>query len=390
METDLSRLHNKQPPLIAHIIYRLGIGGLENGLVNLINNMPPDAYRHAIICLKNSTDFQQRLTRNDVEIYQLNKHEGQDWPSFIKLYKLLKQIKPAIVHTRNLATIEYQVPALLAGVAYRVHGEHGWDVFDPDGTNIKYQWVRRIIKPLIQRFIPLSKHLESYLLEKIHVPSQKITRICNGVDTSVFYPLKGDKAPLSGCLFSFSKNDIIIGTVGRMHGVKDQLTLVKAFIHACEQQPALRPKLKLIIAGDGPLREKAISLLEENQLMANAWLPGERSDVAEIMRRLDLFILPSQAEGISNTILEAMATGLPVIATDVGGNPELVDDGKTGRLTAAGDPVAMAEKILDYVNNEEKRLQHGQNAHRRVLAEFSLAAMVDRYKTVYDLLLKQG
>ncbi|MGZ8164413.1 MAG: TIGR03088 family PEP-CTERM/XrtA system glycosyltransferase [Methylobacter sp.] len=375
-------------PLIVHIIYRLGIGGLENGLVNLINNMPAHAYRHAIISLKDSTDFQARLMRSDVEVYQLSKKEGQDWGSFIQLYKLLKQIKPAIVHTRNLATIEYQIPAWLAGIKHRIHGEHGWDVFDPEGTNIKYQWVRKIIKPLIHRYIPLSKHLESYLTEKIQVSPQKITRICNGVDTAVFYPLKGNKTPLPGCSYSFTQHEVVIGTVGRMHGVKDQLTLVKAFIYACEQQPAIKAKLKLIIVGDGPLREKAINLLKEKQLMDNAWLPGERSDVAEIMRRLDLFILPSLAEGISNTILEAMATGLPVIAIEVGGNSELVEDGKTGQLITAGDPIAMAEKILDYVSNEQKRREHGQHAQQRVLQRFSLAAMVDQYKTVYDSLLK--
>ncbi|MDO9047785.1 MAG: TIGR03088 family PEP-CTERM/XrtA system glycosyltransferase [Methylobacter sp.] len=375
-----------QPPLIVHIIYRLGIGGLENGLVNLINQLPCDAYRHAIVCLKDSTDFKERLIRNDVDIYQFNKKEGQDWGSFVKLYKLLRQIKPTIVHTRNLAAIEYQVPAWLAGVKHRVHSEHGWDVSDPDGSNIKYQWIRRLIKPLIQRFIPLSKHLESYLTEKIQVSPKKITRICNGVDTRVFYPPTEKKAPLPDCPFSFSQDEVIIGTVGRMHGVKDQLTLVKAFIRICENDPEHKHKLKLLIAGDGPLKALAINLLEESQLTDHAWLPGERSDVAEIMRRLDIFILPSQAEGISNTILEAMATGLTVIATDVGGNPELVVDGKTGSLIAAADVVLMAEKILDYVNDAKKRHQHGQNAHQRVLQEFSLTAMVGRYKAVYDSL----
>lgn len=384
MDTDTT-----QPPLIVHIIYRLGIGGLENGLINLINQLPPDAYRHAIVSLKDSTDFKDRLTRNDVAIYQLNKKEGQDWGSFIRLYKLLKQIKPTIVHTRNLATIEYQLPAWLAGVKRRVHGEHGWDVFDPDGSNIKYQWVRRLIKPLIQRFIPLSKHLESYLTEKIKVSPEKITRICNGVDTGIFFSLTGHKAPLFDCPFSFSQDHVVVGTVGRMHGVKDQLTLVKAFIWICEHNPELKHKLRLLIAGDGPLKVQAINLLEENQLINHFWLPGERNDVAEIMRRLDMFILPSLAEGISNTILEAMATGLPVIATDVGGNPELVIDGKTGSLITANDVVLMAEKILDYVNNPEKRHQHGQNAHQRVLQEFSLTAMVGQYKAVYDSLSNQ-
>jgi sugar transferase (PEP-CTERM/EpsH1 system associated) len=374
------------PPLIVHVIYRLGIGGLENGLVNLINQLSPDAYRHAIICLKDSTDFKNRLARNDVDVYHLNKKEGQDWGSFLRFYSLLKEIKPAIVHTRNLATIEYQVPAWLAGVRHRVHGEHGWDVFDPDGSNIKYQWVRRLLKPLIQRFIPLSKHLEGYLTEKIQVPTGKIARICNGVDTGVFYPLTGNKTPLEDCPFSFSSDEIVVGTVGRMHGVKDQLTLVKAFIWICQNNPKLKGRLKLLIAGDGPLKAQALKLLEENKLNSHAWLPGDRNDIAEIMRRLDIFILPSQAEGISNTILEAMATGLPVIATNVGGNPELVIDGETGSLVAAGEAVPMANKLLEYINKPDMRRRHGQNGYQQVLTHFSLISMVGRYKSVYDSL----
>lgn len=378
-----------QQPLIVHIIYRLGIGGLENGLVNLINHLPADGYRHAIVCLKDSTDFKERLMRSDVAIYQLNKKEGQDWGSFIRLYKLLMEIKPAIVHTRNLGTLEYQVPAWLAGVKHRVHGEHGWDVSDPDGTNIKYQWVRRLIKPLIQRFIPLSKHLERYLTDKIHVSPKKITRICNGVDTGIFYPLTGPKIQLADCPFIISHDQVIIGTVGRMHGVKDQLTLVKAFIRVCQNHPELKTKLRLLIAGEGPLKAQALTLLEENQLSGHAWLPGARKDIAEIMRQLDVFVLPSQAEGISNTILEAMASGLPVIATDVGGNPELVIDGETGSLVPAGDIEMMADKIRAYVEDAEKIQLHGQHGYQRVLQEFSLTAMVGKYKAVYDTLLNQ-
>ncbi|MDD5275072.1 MAG: TIGR03088 family PEP-CTERM/XrtA system glycosyltransferase [Methylovulum sp.] len=377
------------PPLIVHIIYRLGVGGLENGLVNLINTMPIDAYRHAIVCLKDDNDLSQRLTRNDVSVYSLHKMEGQDWGSFVRFYRLLKQLKPAIVHTRNLATIEYQIPAFLAGISYRVHGEHGWDVFDPNGENKKYQWVRRLIKPLIHRFIPLSKQLESYLTDKIHVSPDKITRIINGVDNWFFYPLTAEKQPLAGCPLVFSDDDLIIGTIGRMHGVKDQLTLVNAFIQLCQRGSELKSHLKLIIIGDGPLREPALKLLTDNQLAANAWLPGERADVAEIMRRLDLFVLPSQAEGISNTILEAMATGLPVLATSVGGNPELVAEGITGMLTPAGDSAAMAEKLSEYIHNTARMREHGQQGLQRAAQEFSLTAMVANYQAVYDSFFQQ-
>jgi len=379
----------QNPPLVAHVIFRLGVGGLENGLVNLINRMPKDAYRHAIICIKDSTDFRKRIQRGDVEIFHLDKKEGHDWSSFVRFYRVLKQIRPDIVHTRNLSAIEYQVPAWLAGVNYRIHGEHGWDTFDPEGNNVKYQWLRRLIKPLIGRYVPLSRHLEQYLRAKIKVPQDKITRICNGVDTGIFYPVAGAKPVLTECPWDLRQDFIVVGTVGRMHGVKDQITLVKAFIEASQLQPELQSQLKLMIAGEGPLREPALKLLADSQLSANAWLPGERKDIAEFMRAMDIFVLPSLAEGISNTILEAMATGLPVIATAVGGNPELVEDGITGALIASADSHAMALKILDYANHKQKRQEHGQNSRARALALFSLDSMTAQYQAAYDSLLTQ-
>lgn len=372
------------PPLIAHIIYSLGVGGLENGLVNLINRMPPDQYRHAIICLKNSTDFSSRLHRKDVSIYELNKKEGQDWASFVSLYRLLRKIKPDIVHTRNLAAIEYQIPALLAGVRLRVHGEHGWDTFDPQGENKKYQWLRRFMSLLIHRFIPLSQHLQNYLLEKVKIPEQKISRICNGVDTDRFKPRSDVRQALQDCPFTANDDQILIGTVGRMHGVKDQLTLVRAFIELLEQYPELTDFVRLVIIGEGPLRAKALQLLAENKLDCYAWLPGQRDDIAEIMHFLDIFVLPSQAEGISNTILEAMASGLPVIATNVGGNQELVVHGQTGFLVEKQNPPQMRGYLFEYVKDKSKRQLHGKNGRQRVLTEFSMDEMVTRYRAVYD------
>ncbi|PKM36987.1 MAG: sugar transferase [Gammaproteobacteria bacterium HGW-Gammaproteobacteria-10] len=373
------------PPLIAHIIFSLGVGGLENGLVNLINRMPADRYRHVIICLKNSTDFKNRLQRKNVEIYELNKREGQDWQSFVKMYRLLKQIKPAIVHTRNLAAIEYQVPALLAGVKHRVHGEHGWDVFDPDGSNKKYRLLRRMLGLIIHRFIPLSGHLDNYLREKVGIPDSKIRRICNGVDTERFQPAR-PKIVVGDCPWPDAEKRLIIGTVGRMHGVKDQMMLARAFVELLKQHPESKNAVGLVMIGDGPLREEVKQLLDENDLLDHAWLPGERSDVAELMRGFDVFVLPSQAEGISNTILEAMASGLPVIATRVGGNPELVEHGKTGFLVERQNPSELAGRLSDYIGDPKLCIEHGKKGRERALQAFSIDAMVKNYLSVYDSL----
>ncbi|MCK5664083.1 MAG: TIGR03088 family PEP-CTERM/XrtA system glycosyltransferase [Thiotrichaceae bacterium] len=379
--------NSNKAPLIAHVIYRLDTGGLENGLVNLINNMPPKKYRHIIVCLKGSTSFRKRLQRQDVEIVDLKKQEGQDWGSFVRFYQILKEYQVDIVHTRNLGTIEYQVPAFLAGVKYRVHGEHGWDVFDPEGNNKKYQWLRRLLSLLIKVFIPLSLHLQRYLLEKVKIPAHKIHRICNGVDTKKFYPEK-TKQLVEDCSLPFGKDNIYIGTVGRMHGVKDQITLVTAFISLMESNSALVGKVYLLLIGDGPLRQEAIELLKKHQLLQYAWLPGGRTDIAELLRSLDIFVLPSQAEGISNTILEAMATGLPVVATNVGGTPELVTDCETGFLVPHSNPEAITKALLQLLSYKEKRQQLGVNGYKRVLDNFSILAMVNKYTDVYDSLIK--
>jgi glycosyltransferase involved in cell wall biosynthesis len=126
--------------------------------------------------------------------------------------------------------------------------------------------------------------------------------------------------------------------------------------------------------------------LREAGLAERAWLCGERADVPDILRSLDLFVLPSLAEGISNTILEAMATGLPVVATRVGGNAELVDDGRTGTLVPAADADAMASAMVDYAADAGRARAHGLAGRERALARFSLERMVQDYEALYDRL----
>jgi glycosyltransferase involved in cell wall biosynthesis len=172
-----------------------------------------------------------------------------------------------------------------------------------------------------------------------------------------------------------------------MQTVKDQTLLARAFIRAIEIAPSLMARLRLIMIGDGPLRVEALNLLERAGVADLAWLPGERHDVPDILRGLDCFVLPSLAEGISNTVLEAMASGLPVIATDVGGNPELVEAGRTGHLVPASDPEAMARALVAYANDPEQARAAGCAGRAEVERRFSMEAMVGAYQGLYDRLL---
>jgi len=380
-------LYKEERPLLAHVIYRLDVGGLENGLVNLINGLPQGRYRHAIICIKDYTDFRFRIRHPDVQYFALNKKEGNDLSIYLKLWSLFRRLRPALVHTRNLAALEAQLPAFLAAVPCRIHSEHGRDVHDIDGTNRRYQKLRRVFQTIIHLNIALSRDLEGYLLQKVGVRQDKVLQIYNGVDTTRF-ALPNDGEQESAADFPFrDKGLVVIGTVGRMEPVKDQLTLTRAFVQLLESQPETRQYLRLVLVGDGSLREQARVILQQANSENLAWLPGSRGDIPEILRSLDLFVLPSLAEGVSNTILEAMASGLPVIATRVGGNSELVVEGETGLLVPAGDPSAMADAIGQYLRQQQMIAEHGASGRVRIEREFSIHSMLAKYQRVYDDIL---
>ncbi|HRQ05460.1 MAG TPA: TIGR03088 family PEP-CTERM/XrtA system glycosyltransferase [Nitrosomonas halophila] len=379
-------IKNGEPPLIAHIIYHLGVGGLENGLVNLINHMPEARYRHVIICLKGYSEFHKRLHRKDIEIIALNKREGNDLRYYGRLFKLLRQLKPAIVHTRNLATIETQLVAVAAGVKARVHGEHGRDVFDLEGKNRKYNLLRKLIRPFVHRYIAVSKDLAGWLVETIQAPAARVHQIYNGVEQSRFHP--DNIAPVEAFPAGFFQDQpFVIGSVGRMAAVKDYPSLVQAFLLLRERVPDNGRRLRLVIIGEGVAKAQCIDMLHAAGAEHLAWLPGERDDIAQLMRAMHLFALPSLGEGISNTILEAMASGLPVVATRVGGNAELVREGETGWLVPPGNPAALADALYRYYQDEALTTRHGQRAREVVERQFSMRAMTNGYLAVYDRLL---
>jgi sugar transferase (PEP-CTERM/EpsH1 system associated) len=371
-------------PLVVHVMHAFDIGGLENGVVNLINRMPHDSYRHTVLALTRITEFRARVQRDDVEFIALGKGPGHAIRLYPRLHALFRRLRPAIVHTRNLAALEVAVPALSAGVPVRLHGEHGRDVGDLDGSNRKYQRVRRLYRPFVTHQVALSRDLARYLVERVGVPRAQVTQLYNGVDAALFAPA-GQRAAIPGCPFA-GAGLWIVGTVGRMQAVKDPQNLVRAFVRALAIEPALRARLRLVMVGDGALYGEVNAMLARAGVQDLAWLPGERDDVADVLRGLDAFVLPSLAEGVSNTILEAMACGLPVIATDVGGNGELVVEGRTGTLVPAADAEALARAIVAQARDPVAARAQGKAGRERVLSTFSLDAMVDGYRRLYDTL----
>lgn len=374
----------KRPALIAHVIYRLDVGGLENGLVNLVNFLPEERFRHAIICLAGYSDFRQRIRRPNVRVTSLDKQPGKDPAAYWRMHRLLRELRPQILHTRNIGTVDMQWVGAAAAVPGRIHGEHGWTADDPHGQSRHNLRIRRACRPAIHRWIAMSRDIEGWLHREVGVPQSVVRQLYNGVDTERFSPVGGRAADTP---WADDAGAVTIGTVGRLDPVKNQAWLLGAFHRILERHPELGSRLRLIIAGDGPLRVELAESVRQLGIGGQVWLAGARSDVPELMRTMDVFVLPSRNEGISNTILEAMACGKPVVAARVGGNPEIVASGHTGILHACDDEGAFESALLAYLDNPAMRMDHGRAGRDRAVSEFSIDAMVRRYTDCYDELL---
>jgi sugar transferase (PEP-CTERM/EpsH1 system associated) len=372
---------------VLHIVYRFDVGGLENGVVNLINHMPADAYRHAVLSLTEVTDFQKRIQREGVPVLALRKPPGHGFWQYPQLFRTFRALRPAVVHTRNLAALEAVVPAWAAGVKARVHGEHGREGRDLGQASASYDRIRRIYRPFVTHYVALSRDLASYLETAVRVPGSRLSQIYNGVDTDKFTPDAASAAAILGWPFDPQRH-WVVGTVGRMQEVKDQANLARALVRAVELAPDLRSTLRLVMVGDGPLRNQVMEIIRTNGLEDLCWFPGERNDVAVLLGMLQCFVLPSRSEGVSNVVLEAMACGVPVVATAVGGNPELVNPGVTGTLVPPSDPDALAHAIIELARQPEHARALGRAGRADVESRFSLRSMVAAYQGLYDRLLE--
>ncbi|MEO8839452.1 MAG: TIGR03088 family PEP-CTERM/XrtA system glycosyltransferase, partial [Herbaspirillum sp.] len=335
----------------------------------------------AIVCLTEYTVFSEKITKPDVPIFALHKKPGLDLGMHIAIWRLLRKLKPAILHTYNLSTIEYVLVAKLAGVRVKVHAEHGREATDPNGENRKHNLLRRLLIPCIDAFVPVSLDLQQWLKHVIHVPDKKNCLINNGVDTIEFTPADD---PRSKHTIPFGPNCFIIGTVGRLQAVKCHTDLIDAFALLLKSAPMKNVPLRLAIIGDGPLSAVIKNKIEIAGITDKVWLPGARTDIAKIMQDFSVFVLPSLAEGTPVTILEAMATGLPIVATQVGGIPEVVLDQQTGTLVPPSNPCALATAIATYVDQPLLATLHGAAGRRRIEQKYSVDAMLRGYTELYD------
>lgn len=345
---------------IVHLLYSFGTGGMEKGIVTLVQNTH-EQIEHIILCLSTSGESEKKLPAG-TQVISLRKPKGNSLAFIFNLARRIRTLSPDVVHTRNWSGLDGVIAARIAGIRSIVHGEHGWGMDDPLGQSRKRKIIRKALSMFIREFICVSKQMESWLIHDIGI-SKPVTQIYNGIDHSLYRP--GDTR----------RKDIkTIGVIGRLDPIKDHPTLFKAFDRIVRNMP----NVELLVVGDGPERQKL-----EAMAGPNIRFLGNRQDVSELLQQMDLFVLPSFNEGISNTILEAMAVGLPVIATRVGGNPELVVDGITGNLFEPGHWERLADLMEKYLKNSALRQTTGEAGRQSVVHRFSTEKMVDQYVSVW-------
>jgi sugar transferase (PEP-CTERM/EpsH1 system associated) len=263
-----------EPPLVLHVIHHLTTGGLENGLVNLINTMPRTAFRHAIACIEDYSSFRDRLADPSVEVVALHRSRIGVWRMRRELFRLVRRLKPAIVHTRNLSGLDAQLPARAAGVRRIVHGEHGWDVDDIHGTGRRHALLRRLHAPLVDRYITVSKDLERHLVQRIGIAPARITQIYKA-STPRF--ARSDPRTRASLPAGFApEGTFVVGSVGRVQPVKDHATLLRAFAALSADAPALAAQARLVIVGDGPSLAALRALAATLSIEAATWFAGNR------------------------------------------------------------------------------------------------------------------
>lgn len=370
---------------LVHLVYRYGSGGLENVVAQLINGLDERRYRHTLVALTGiEPAYRARLHAPDLQCIDFGKPAGGPVPHWPRMYRLLRQLQPDALLSCNLAAMDFLPVAWAARVPWRIYAEHGWDANDAGGTNASKRRNRQLMAPFAHRCVAVSRQIEHYLLDDVGVPAGRVVRIDNGVDSVRFRPAVPDERPPADWPWT-SGNELVIGSVGRLDPVKDQARLLHALAALKAKGDDLARHARLALVGDGPLEDALRAQAHALGIDDAIWWAGKRQDVPDLLRHFDAFVLNSIAEGTSCALQEALATGLPVVATAVGGNSELLDAGRLGMLVPPSNTQSLTAALraaLQMAANPQWRAQHCKAARQHVETRYGLPALLARYDAI--------
>lgn len=354
---------------VCHVVLSLEPGGLENGVVNVANGLNRGEFRSSVCCLRCTGEFADRL-RSDVRVMTMHLPARARPLAVLHLARELRRSRVDIVHTRNLPALLYGLPAArIGGVPAVIHSEHGRAV--PELR--RRAFVQRLLLRGADAAFAVSAQLRGDLARELQLAEGRFEVIYNGVDVKTFHPTEPGAGPENR-----PGRTLRIGSVGRLVPVKNYPLL----FNACARLPR-EPAWELMLVGDGPARPDLMRLADDLRISDRVQFAGFRDDIPSVLRGLDIFVLPSFSEGLSNTLLEAMAAAVPVLASDAGGNREIIEPERSGLLFRSGDTEQAAAQLLRLVQSASLRNDLGSAGAARVRGEFSIEAMLRRYEALY-------
>jgi sugar transferase (PEP-CTERM/EpsH1 system associated) len=364
---------------LMHVVHTLMVGGMERLVVDLVEGLSPDLYDRYVCCLDQRGPLADELQGRGVTVYCLNKGSGVRWDLPWKVRRLIRRLGIGVVHTHNLSGLLYGgVGATLAGVKVIVHTEHGRDLDYYQSR--RSQRLERVLTRLANRVVSVSRPIFDELRHVQGIPLSRLLLIGNGVRIER-YPAA--PAPDLRARLGIAERDRVIGIVARLVPVKDHSTMLRAMVAVIRAIPEAR----LVVVGGGPLRGELEAQAARLGIASRVTFLGSRLDVADLLGLMEIFALSSVSEGMSMTILEAMAARCPVVATDVGGTSWLVHHEKTGLLVPSQQPDRLADAIVRLLNDRVWAAQLGQAGYELVRERFQLDQVIQQYDDLYRQLL---
>jgi glycosyltransferase involved in cell wall biosynthesis len=381
--------HYNYPLRVVQIVLSLSIGGTEKIVYDLVRFMNgPNVCPH-VLCLDEVGEFGEMLNKqHGIPVERLDRSPGLDRKLVSRLAKRITEISPHIVHAHHYSPFFYGLFATLAA-RRRIRRNPPRILMTEHGIEYPFRkkWKRCVVNPILLRMADaittIAFDTRKNLTRYENYPSSKIQVLYNGIDLEAFFTSASPEAARRS--LGISPDTPTIGVVARLDPVKNHSMLFLAFHKVRERFPSAI----LFVIGDGPDRKRLESVARElGEIQAIRFL-GARRDVAHIIRALDVFALPSFSEGMSVTLLEAMAAEIPVVATRVGGNEEVVVDGETGFLVPNDNAMDMAERLMELLGEEDLRREMGLAGRNRAVSVFSIQQMVTQYLTLYERMLSR-
>ncbi len=361
-----------RPIRVVHVLLSLEVGGLERGTVNLIRQSS-STFAHEVCCLRRKGPLAADLPPS-VRVHDLGLAGGRDPRAFLKLRRLVRSLRPDVVRGGNYESLLYTAAACLGTGIPSVYYKGG----ETQPTSARRHFVERTLARWCRCVIVPSRDLKDYAVRVVGMPADRIRVIESGVDLSRFPTARATAAEREG--LGLPADARVIGTVGRLVPEKDHPTLFEAFLLVRRAVPAAR----LLVVGDGPLRAELEARSRSLGLADSVSFLGSRGDVPALYRSMDLLVSTSRWEGLSNVLLEAMAAGVPVVATRAGGTGRVVEDGATGFTADPGDVPLIADRAIRLLTDASLAARMREAAREKILREFSISRMSREYESLYE------